>query len=200
MRFFKNYDYYLIILTTLILFAIGLVCVYGIAYYNYLSVNPGWTKTIQYDQYLNQMNSYLYPFLVMLLLSLGLCIPKRLFEQDVLIKFSVIIMGVTVFLTFSLGIDKGLFFVLATMTVVQFIVLALTLKRSKVIRIEKQRYIGRLGSALLHLGLVILILDFVGLRESYLHISIFWIGVILISVGNIFSFYPDRITSFLHTG
>jgi hypothetical protein len=200
MRFFKNYDYHLVIMATLILFAIGLVCVYGIAYYNYLSVNPEWTKTIQYDRYLNQMNSYLYPFLVMLLLSLGLCIPKRLFGQDILIKFSVIIMGVTVLLTFLLGIEKGLVFVLAAMTVVQFIVLALTFRKSRAIRIEKQGFFGRLGSALLHLGLVILILDFVGLRESYLHISIFWIGVILIFVGNSFSFYPDRITSLLHTG
>ncbi|MCZ7404850.1 MAG: hypothetical protein O8C67_07960, partial [Candidatus Methanoperedens sp.] len=67
----KNYDYYLIILTALILFAIGLVCVYGITEYNYLAVNPQWTSTIQYSRYINDMNSYLYTFLVLLLLTLG---------------------------------------------------------------------------------------------------------------------------------
>jgi hypothetical protein len=198
MRFFKDYDYHLIILTTLILFAIGLVCVYGIAYYNYLSVNPDWTKTILYDQYLNEMNSFLYPLLVILLLSLGLCIPKRLFERDMLIKFSIIIMGATVLLTFSLGVEAGLIFVLAAMIVVQSIVLVLTIKRSRTIRIEKQGYIDRLGSSLLHLGLIILILNFVS--QSSLHIAIFWTGTLLITIGNIFSFYPEKITSLLHTG
>src|SRR5660398_325879 len=40
----RNYDYYLIILTTLILFAIGAVSLYGIAYYNYLAVDSQWTR------------------------------------------------------------------------------------------------------------------------------------------------------------
>lgn len=75
----QKYDYYLIILTTLILFAIGLVSLYGIAYYNYLAANPQWTRTILYTQYIDDMNSYLYPFLVLLLVSLGLCIPEKAF-------------------------------------------------------------------------------------------------------------------------
>ena len=95
----KNYDFYLIILTTLILFAIGALSLYGITYYNYLAVDSQWTMTAQYSQYIDEMNSYLYPFLVLLLISLGLCIPKRLFEQDILIKFSAAILGITVIIT-----------------------------------------------------------------------------------------------------
>src|SRR5450759_2274409 len=60
----KNYDYYLIILTTLILFGIGAVTLYGITYYNFLAVNADWTKIVQYSQYIDEMNSYIYPFLV----------------------------------------------------------------------------------------------------------------------------------------
>ncbi len=104
----KNYDYYLIILTALILFAIGLVCVYGITEYNYLGVGPQWTGTIQYSQYIDGMNSYLYPFLVLLLLTLGLCIPKRLLEQDFLIKFGALTLGATLILTVVYGIQKTL--------------------------------------------------------------------------------------------
>ncbi|MBU4077361.1 MAG: hypothetical protein KKI06_11785 [Euryarchaeota archaeon] len=66
----KKYDYYLIVLTTLILFAIGIVCVYGITYYNYLAVTSGWTGTTAYLRFIDDMNSYLYPFLVLLLISL----------------------------------------------------------------------------------------------------------------------------------
>jgi hypothetical protein len=188
----KNYDYYLIILTTLILFAIGAVSLYGIAYYNYLAVDSQWTKTVRYSQYIDEMDSYLYPFLVLLLISLGLCIPKRLFEQDILIKFSATILGITVILTVLSDIEKGLGFILAVMTAVQAIVLIMTIKKSKSIRFEKEGYIVRIGSSLLHLGFVIIILNFVSLREGSFHLLIFWIGVVLITVGNVFSFYPEK--------
>lgn len=194
---FKNYDYYLIILTTLILFMIGAVSLYGITYYNYLAVDSGWTNTAQYSQYIDEMDSYLYPFLVLLLISLGLCIPKRLFEQDILLKFSAIILGITVILTIFSNIETGLGFILVLMTVVQSIVLIMTIRKSKSIRFEKEGYIVRMGSSLLHLGLVLIILNFVSLRDSPYHILIFWFGVIFITIGNVFSFYPEKTASLL---
>lgn len=119
----NNYDYYLIVLTTTILFAIGIVCFYGITYYNYLAAVPGWTETTGYLQFINEMNSYLYPFLVLLLISLGLCIPKRLFEQDILIKISLLALAVTVILTYSLGMETAMGFILAVIIGLQGIVL-----------------------------------------------------------------------------
>ena len=188
----KNYDFHLIILTTLILFAIGALSLYGITYYNYLAVDSQWTQTAQYSQYIDEMDSYLYPFLILLLISLGLCIPKRLFEQDILIKFSAAILGITVIITVLSDIEKGLGFILAVMTVVQAVVLIMTIKKSKSIRFEKEGYIARIGSSLLHLGFVIIILNFVSFRDSPFHLLIFWIGVLLITVGNVFSFYPEK--------
>jgi hypothetical protein len=191
----KNYDYYLIIVTTLILFGIGTVSLYGITYYNYLAVDADWTKTILYSQYIDQMNSYIYPFLVLLLISLGLCIPKRLFEQDIMIRSSALILGITVILTISSGLETGLGFILVVMTAVQAIVLILTIKNSRSIRFEKEGYVLRLGSSLLHLGVIILIFNFVNLQDSPYHLLIFWFGVILITSGNIFSFYPENVSS-----
>jgi len=194
---FKNYDYYLIILTTFILFMIGAVSLYGITYYNYLAVDSGWTKTALYSQYIDDMDSYLYPFLVLLLISLGLCIPKRLFEQDILLKFSAIILGITVILTIFSTIETGLGFILILMTVVQSVVLIMTIRKSKSIRFEKEGYIARMGSSLLHLGLVVIMLNFVSLRDSPYHLLIFWFGVIFITLGNVFSFYPEKMASLL---
>ena len=188
----KNYDYYMIILTTLILFAIGAVSLYGITYYNYLAVDPQWTKTLQYSRYIGEMDSYLYPFLVLLLISLGLCIPKRLFEQDTLLKSSALILGITVLISIYSGIEKGLGFILALMAAVQAAVLIMTIKKSRSVRFEKEGYIVRIGSSLLHLGVVIIILNFVSLRESSFHLLIFWSGVMLITSGNVFSFYPEK--------
>lgn len=191
----KKYDYYLIVLTTLILFAIGIVCVYGITYYNYLAVTPGWTDTTGYLRFIDDMNSYLYPFLVLLLISLGLCIPKRLFEQDILIKISGLALVVTVILTFLLGMETAMGFILAVITGMQGIVFILTLNKNRAIRFEKEGYLVRMGSSMLHLGIVILIFNFVTLRESQSHILMFWIGTLLVTAGNIFSFYPEKMNS-----
>jgi hypothetical protein len=191
----KNYDYYLIVITTLILFGIGAVSLYGITYYNYLAVNADWTKTLQYSQYIDEMNSCIYPFLVLLLISLGLCIPKRLFEQNMMIKISALILGITIILTIFSGLETGLGFILVVMTAVQAIVLILTIKKSRTIRFEKEGYVVRLGSSLLHLGLVILIFNFVNLQDNPYHLLIFWLGFILITSGNIFSFYPEKLSS-----
>jgi hypothetical protein len=191
----QKYDYYLIIITTLILFGIGSVSLYGITYYNYLAVDAQWTQTTQYSQFIDEMNSYIYPFLVLLLISLGLCIPKRLFEQDMMIRSSVLILGITVILTISSGLETGLGFILVAMTAVQAIVLILTIKKSRNIRFEKEGYVVRLGSSLLHLGVVILILNFVSFQDSPYHLLIFWFGMVLITSGNIFSFYPEKVSS-----
>ncbi len=192
----QKYDYYLIIATALILFAIGIVCVYGISYYNYLA-SPDWTNTIQYTKYIDDMNSYLYPFLVLLLIILGLCIPKRLFETNLLMKFSALVLGLTLILTYLYGLETGLGFILAIMTGVQSVVLILTLRKSKTIRYEKEGHIGRIGSSLLHLGVVVLVFDFVSLQDSPFHIVIFWLGTTLVIGGSIFSFYAHSISKLL---
>jgi hypothetical protein len=193
----KSYDYYLIVLTMVILFAIGLVCFYGISYYNYLATTPGWTGTTGYLQFIDDMNSYLYPFLVLLLISLGLCIPKRLFEQDKLVKMSVLALGVTVILTFFWGIENALGFILAVITGIQGVVLIYTFNKSKAIRFEKEGYLVRMGSSMLHMGIVILMFNFVTLRENQFHILIFWVATLFFTAGNLFSFYPERINSLL---
>jgi hypothetical protein len=195
----QKYDYYLIILTTFILFAIGIVCLYAITYYNYLAVDPQWTRTGQYMDFINSMDSYLYPFLIMLLVTLGLCIPKRLLDRDILVKFCALAFGVTLILTFASGIEAALGFLLVVMIGIQSYVLILVFRRSKAVRFEKEGYVVRLGSTLLHLGIVIVIFNFVNLREAPSHITVFWIGTLLITAGNIFSFYPARISSLFHT-
>ena len=84
------------------------------------------------------------------------------------------------------------------MTGVQIIVFFLIINKNKSLRFEEEGYCTRLGSSLLHLGLVVLILNFVALRENTVHISIFWGGTLLLIVGIVFSFYPDKMASILH--
>ena len=88
-------------------------------------------------------------------------------------------------------------FILAVITGLQGIILILTFKKSTVVRFEKEGHIVRMGSSMLHLGIVVLIFNFVTLRENQLHIMIFWAGTILVMAGNLFSFYPGRMNSLL---
>ena len=194
----QKYDYYFIILTSLILFAIGIVCLYAITYYNYLAVDPQWTRTGQYMDFINTMDSYLYPFVVMLLVTLGLCIPKRLLDRKLLVKVSAVALGATIILTFTSNIEVALGYLLVVMIGIQSFVLILAFRRSKSLRFEKEGYIVRLGSTLLHLGIVIIIFNFVSLREVSYHITVFWVGTFFITVGNVLSFYPDRISRVFH--
>jgi cytochrome c biogenesis protein ResB len=86
-------------------------------------------------------------------------------------------------------------FILLVITGIQGIVLILTFNKNRVIRFEKEGYLVRLGSSMLHLGIVILIFNFVILIDSEFHILIFWIGTLFVTSGNIFSFYPEKINS-----
>ncbi|MBE0521804.1 MAG: hypothetical protein IBX39_05990 [Candidatus Methanoperedenaceae archaeon] len=189
----QKYDYYLIILTTLILFSIGIVCLYAITYYNYLAVDPQWTRTGQYIAFINTMDSYLYPFLILLLVTLGLCIPKRLLGRELVLKSGTVVFIATVILTFLSGIEVALGFLLIVMIGIQLLVLILVFRKSKALRFEREGYVVRLGSTLLHLGIVIVIFNFVSLGEVSYHITVFWMGTIFITLGNLLSFYPDKI-------
>ncbi|MFU8767109.1 MAG: hypothetical protein ACNA7I_05540, partial [Candidatus Methanoperedens sp.] len=168
----QKYDYYLIILTTLILFSIGIVCLYAITYYNYLAVDPQWTRTGQYIAFINTMDSYLYPFLILLLVTLGLCIPKRLLGRELVLKSGTVIFIATVILTFLSGIEVALGFLLIVMIGIQLLVLILVFRKSKALRFEREGYVVRLGSTLLHLGIVIVIFNFVSLGEVSYHITV----------------------------
>jgi len=87
-----NYDFILILITAGILFLISILCIGGMFYFKWAelqNVTPAIKMTFQ-----EQMNSLLAPFLVALLLTLGLCIPKRLFSPRRLYAF-IILLGLT---------------------------------------------------------------------------------------------------------
>ena len=108
----KNYDYYLIIITSIALMMIGLVCVFGVWYsYDLYTTNPNWQSTMQYPEYINMMNMYVYPFVLVLLLSLGLCIPKRIVPRTSLIKATFVILLLTLVASVVGGIEIGISFI-----------------------------------------------------------------------------------------
>jgi hypothetical protein len=57
--------------------------------------------------------------------------------------------------------------IIAVMIVVQGFVLIKAIKKDETLRFEKEGYAGRLGSSLLHLGLVVLIFNFMTIWEVH---------------------------------
>lgn len=191
----KNYDYYLIIVTSIALMMIGFVCVFGVWYsYDLYSTNSNWQSTIQFPEYISMMNMYVYPFVLVLLLSLGLCIPKRIVPRVALIKATFIILLLTLVASVVGGIELGITFILLMSIAVQAVVLALTILKSGALTFEREGYLIQIGSSLLHLGTVLFIFDFASMRDSVYHIPVFWVVTVLMGIGTLMSFYPSEIS------
>jgi len=184
----KKYDYYLVITTALILLAVGIVCLYGTAYYN--SQEKGWTATQAYQGYLESMDNLIFPLALLLLLALGLCLPKRLIKRQTLLTASIGVLIITislwdwyqqlsliVFLSFMLALQGGI-------TILTFL--------KKGVKYQHENYVAQIGSSLLHLGIVVFITDFALLSNNSLHIPVFWASALLITLGTIMSFYPRK--------
>ncbi|MDW7776613.1 MAG: hypothetical protein SCH39_09825 [Methanosarcinales archaeon] len=190
----RTYDFYMMLLTTAVLAIIGLVCLYGIGYYTYTTETiPGWTETPLYGDYIDNMNQYIYPFVVLLLVVLGLCIPKRIVPRQSLLASGTGILAVTLLIALVTDIGSSLAFLLAVSIVVQTAVMVLTMLGRSGLTYEREGYFVQTGSSMLHLGTVVFVLDFVSFRTSDLHLSIFWVATILITVGTLLSFYPGEV-------
>ena len=191
----KNYDYYLIIVTSIALMMIGFVCVFGVWYsYDLYATNSNWQSTMQHPAYITMMNTYVYPFILVLLLSLGLCIPKRIVPRTALIKATFVILLLTLVTSVVGGIELGISFILLMSIAVQVVVLVFTVMKSGALTFEREGYLIQVGSSLLHLGTVLFIFDFASMRDSVYHIPVFWVVTLLVGVGTFMSFYPSGIS------
>ena len=185
-----GYDYTLIVATVVILLAIGLVSLYSIGYYHdQAQEDPGWSAGPNFASYLDMMNTLSFPLVVALLIALGLCIPKRVVPRSELNRISALILGATVIVYALRDIKAGLGLLLIIAIIVQITSLGLTIAKRGRLVYEKEGYLVQLGSAMLHLGVIVLIFDIALLRAHALHITIFWVSTILLLLGMFFSFY-----------
>jgi hypothetical protein len=189
-----NYDFILILTTVVILFIISILCIGGMFYFKWAelqNVTPAIKIAFQ-----EQMNSLLAPFLVALLLTLGLCIPKRLFPPRWLYAF-IILLGLTGLCSALVwGWREALLWMLVISAALQAMVLILVVSGQH-LKFLCEGYWNRLGSSLVHLGLVFFCLDFFLLSRWNLHLVIFWISAICIFIGMIVTFYAEGMMEWL---
>ena len=189
MRGKSSYDYYLILATTVVLFVISAICIYGMFYFKLAQVHQ--LPAAEKVGYMDSMNTVLAPFLIALIVLLGICVPKRLLPTSWLNRFSVILVLLALAAGFIWGIKVSLALVLIVSLVLQVVVLFMALAGSKELNFEKKGYWVRVGSSLLHLGLILFALDLFFYRYQVLHLVLFWITTASTLLGMVFCFYAD---------
>jgi len=193
MKLRSSYDFYLIFATTVVLFAIALISIYAMFYFKFARIHelaPA-LKLV----YMNRMNQIVAPFIICLILLLGICIPKRLLPTDRLHFLTAILLAGVIVTTLFAGIKAGLFFMLAAALFLQIIVFLMSLTGGRRLHFHRKGYWVRLGSSLIHLGLILFILDLFFYRHKTMHLYLFWITTGASVLGMLFCFYAESFVS-----
>ena len=179
-----GWDLALVLLTAVTLAAFGALALWGMFYYKSHAVQPGWSV----PAFQQMMNRLATPLVVLLIVWLVLCIPKRLFSRRVLLGYSagMIALGLAA-LPFG-GPRFALGLVLGLSALLQSAILALVLAGAR-LRFTGRGIALRAGSSLLHLGIVLFTFDLVALQGSPWHIPLFWVATGLLSAGCVLTFY-----------
>ena len=184
-------DFYLILATVAVLFVISAICIYSMFYFKLAQVQQ--MEPAIKAAYMSKMNTVISPFLIILILLLGICVPKRLLPTQWLVRFTVLLGVVALAVSFFQGIKMGLVVVLAAALVLQIIVLVLVVIGSERLNFTKKGYWVRVGSSLLHMGMILFVLDLFFYRQQALHLILFWVTTGATVLGMTFCFYADSV-------
>ena len=190
----SSYDYYLILATTAVLFAISVICIYGMFYFKIAEVQQ--MEPVMKAAYMGTMNSVMAPFLIGLVLLLGICVPKRLLPVNWLNWFAVLLVLAAVGVSVGWGVKAGLLIVLFASLVLQVVVFGLALAGYTGLHFEKKGYWVRLGSSAIHLGLLLFVIDLFYYRMQRLHLFLFWVTTASVVLGMLFCFYAEDVARF----
>ncbi|MCF8056933.1 MAG: hypothetical protein K9K37_09880 [Desulfocapsa sp.] len=185
----QSLDYYLILATVGVLFALSVICIFGMFYFKFAAVQQ--LQPLEKMAYMARMNQVVVPFIIGLILLLGICVPKRLLSAQWLVRFGVAL-GVAGFgFSLWLGVTSGLIVVLAASLILQLVVLILAVAGSKRLHFEKSGYWVRVGSSLIHLGFILFVLDLLLYKHLSLHLFLFWVTTGSSVLGMLCCFYSQ---------
>lgn len=186
-----SYDFYLILATTVVLAAISAICIWAMFYFKMAQIHemaPSLKIAWQ-----NRMNTLIAPFVIGLIVLLGICIPKRLLPTTWLNRFAVFLITAAILTSWLVGVKSGLLLILCAALILQFLILIMALFGSDRLHFETKGYWARVGSSLIHLGLVLFILDLFFHRQQNLHLILFWITTGATVLGMTCCFYAESI-------
>jgi len=188
-----SYDFYLILATTVVLALISAICVWGMFYFKLAQIHE-MAPAIK-AAWMNRMNTIISPFIIALIVLLGICVPKRLLPTRWLNRVAALLLLVAISVSWWLGIKEGLLVILCASLVLQLVILIMALLGSTRLNFEKKGYWARVGSSFIHLGLLLFVLDLFFHRLQSLHLLLFWITTGATVVGMYCCFYAEPIAA-----
>ncbi len=192
----KKYDIGLIVVTVVVLAALGVLALGGTLYVWWASDVPGgFPGSLEYEEYAAVMNRSSLPLFIALVLSLVLCIPKRIIRRAHLVWVTLGIFLVSAAVSIIADPLLGASVMFLTAIAIQAAVIVMTLVGSKSLNFQTEGFFSQLGSGLLHLGTVLFLYDVLLLSTSSIsHSLIFWSATFLITSGMILSFYQKELS------
>lgn len=193
------YDFVLLLTAVALLLALGLLALGGTVYAYLASLSdPRWAETPRYASYLARMNALAYPLVAGLLVTLALCIPRRLLRRAVLALVSATVLAASTGAGLAWGPRSGLTVLLLASALLQGVVLTATALRAHSLVWEREGQAARLGSALLHLGFVLFVLNVLVAEPGRLlgrpwtgaPPGLFTASAVALTAGLLLSFYP----------
>lgn len=190
----KAWDYTLTVVTVALLGTLGLQSFIGTAYAWWaLTAIPGWEQ-IGYGRFVVLMNVIAAPQVVALVVVMGLCVPKRLFDRTVLIIVSGVMLFIGIVAWGVTGsLSTGLAVYLALAALIQVAVIALTVAGVRGPSYLTEGRLVKTGSGLLHLGFIAFAYVVVALQRSAFMLPAFWVATALTVLGTLMSFYADKL-------
>lgn len=187
----RGWDFSLTIATVVLLGGIGLQSFLGTLYVWWAQRTvPGWESGGGYDAFVSAMNAIAAPQIVLLVVVMGLCVPKRLFARTTLVWTSVamLLAGLGIW-AYSGSLAVGLAGYLAFAGLIQIAVVALTVAGVRGPSYLTEGRLTKTGSGLLHLGFIVFMFVVVALQRSEFMLPFFWAAALLTMGGTVLSFY-----------
>jgi hypothetical protein len=193
-----SYDFYLILATATVLAIISGICVYGMFYFKFAQLQQ--MAPAVKVAYMERMNLVVSPFIIALILLLAVCVPKRLLPTVWLNRFALALLGVIGVVVALFGVVIALKVALSVTLILQLVVLGLALAGNQRLHFERKGYWLRVGSSLLHLGLILFILDLFFYKYRVLHLALFWVTTVATVLGMIGCFYSPALAALVKGG
>lgn len=190
----KNWDFALTVITVALLGTLGVQSFIGTLYIWWATTAiPGFEIT-GYGDFVSWMNAIAAPQVIMLVIVMGLCVPKRLFDRTALVVVSgaMLAVGLAAWVL-TASFQTGLAVYLALAALIQAGVVVLTVAGARGPSYLTEGRLVKTGSGLLHLGFIAFAIVVVALQRSAFMLPAFWIATAFTMLGTVMAFYADRL-------
>jgi hypothetical protein len=190
----RSWDFGLTVATVAILGLLGVQSFVGTIYTWWATRTiPGWQQT-GYGGFVDIMNALAAPMVVALVVVMGLCVPKRLFERRALLIVStaMVLAGIGVG-AYTDSLQDGLATYLALAALIQAAVVILTIAGVRGPSYLTEGRLTKTGSGLLHLGFIGVAFVVVTLQRSSLMLPAFAVSALCLAGGTALSFYAEKL-------